>query len=364
MDIARGLASLWVFLFHTQPLFAQSSPLIYEIAKYGAFGVPMFFVISGYVITYSAESSLSKKSSPKEFLRKRFLRIYPTFWLSIIVVLTIPYAIEFISMLKSGSYIQPAILISKLNISEWFYFITLTKTFFTEGNDIQAQFNTINSVYWSLAIEFQFYLVVYIALHFKKYFRKLLFTITCLSLLNQLIPTELNGGFFIHYWHLFACGIILAYLNKNKIYLKNVLFKNILIIPSFLIVILLLSVIVFTKVNPTISNFTFALLFTFTLWAIKPFELVLIGLKHNIITKYILEVFIILGAMSYSIYLLHAKLYHIPEMFVRQIIGRENILYGFLTIIFTIVLCAPFYYFIERKFMSKNYSKIHKKLIS
>ena len=364
MDIARGLAALWVFLFHTKELFAQSSPLIYEFAKYGALGVPMFFVISGYVITYSAESTLSKQSAPTKFLRNRFLRIYPTFWISILVVLLIPYIIEIISMFKSGSYVQPESLVSRLSTIEWFYFVTLTKAFLTKGSDIQEQFSSINSVYWSLAIEFQFYLIVYVALYFKKHFRQILFVITCISLLNQIFPMGFNGGFFIHYWQMFACGIVLAYLNKYKLHFKKLVPEHSLNISSLLSIILLVPLIIYINVNESISNFAFALVFTLMLWIITPFEIVLVHLKQKKLTKYILEVFLMLGAMSYSIYLLHAKLYQLPEMFVRQIVEPDNIIYGLLTITLTIILCAPFYYLVETKFMSKNYSKIHNKIIS
>ncbi|WP_157829130.1 acyltransferase family protein [Colwellia sp. 75C3] len=364
MDIVRGLAALWVFFYHSKQIFAQSSPLLYELAKYGHLGVPMFFVISGYVIAYSAESSLSKNASPKDFLKKRFLRIYPTFWASIIVVILMPYAIEFIAMFKSGTYIQPISLLSKMSSIEWLYFVSLTKVFFSNGSNVQEQFNAINSVYWSLAIEFQFYLLVYLALHFKKHFKKILLIVTGASFLNQVLGIELSGGLFIHYWQMFACGLALAYLHKGNIYFQKIVTKHTLIISSLLNIIILISLITYIDFNLTISNFSFAVIFVLMLWIVAPFEDALVQLKRGRITKYFLELFLILGAMSYSVYLLHAKLYQIPEMFVRQIIEPSNIAYGILTIVLTIVLCAPFYYFIERSFMSKNYSKIHKNIIS
>lgn len=114
LELARGIAALWVFFFHLKSYFKESSQWIYNIAEYGHFGVPMFFVISGFVITYSAESTLKANKSPLSFLKKRFLRIYPVFWVSIFVVILLPYLIELISMLKTGelhSSISPSHLV-------------------------------------------------------------------------------------------------------------------------------------------------------------------------------------------------------------------------------------------------------------
>ena len=61
LELARGIAALWVFFFHVKNNFQDSAEWIYNIAEYGHYGVPMFFVISGFVITYSAEGTLKAK---------------------------------------------------------------------------------------------------------------------------------------------------------------------------------------------------------------------------------------------------------------------------------------------------------------
>ena len=47
-------------------------------------GVPIFFVISGYCIAASADSSRRKGDSPWTFLKRRFWRIYPPYWASLV----------------------------------------------------------------------------------------------------------------------------------------------------------------------------------------------------------------------------------------------------------------------------------------
>jgi len=67
--------------------------------------------------------------------------------------------------------------------------------------------------------------------------------------------------------------------------------------------------------------------------------------------------------MSYSVYLLHAKIYFIPNMFVRQIVDKSEVVHGIATIVATLILCWPFYYFIERRFLSSNYGTLHRAIL-
>lgn len=109
LDIARGLAALMVFCFHISNLITAASPTLGRLASYGYMGVPIFFVISGYCMAASAKQVLRKNRSAGSFLRKRFLRIYPPFWASILVIMAIPYLLAGLSILKTGNYIWPTL---------------------------------------------------------------------------------------------------------------------------------------------------------------------------------------------------------------------------------------------------------------
>ena len=361
LEIARGIAALWVFFFHVKSYFQESSELIYSIAEYGHLGVPMFFVISGFVITYSAESSLKSEKSPFLFLKNRFLRIYPVFWISIIIVIFLPYLIELISMLKTGNYIIPVNLLTKYNFNEWFNFILLSKVFFAESSNLQGQFNLINAVYWTIAIEFQFYLIVFISLFLKRYYKYMIVTISGLALINIIYPFGWNYGLFIHYWPSFSVGILLAYMFKNKLDLVNVVSKRYKTYFSILSLgfIIIISI---SLLGEKSSSLLFAVIFGAALWCISPIEALLLKIKeqNKKVSYYILEGVVALGTMSYSVYLLHGKLHVLPSMFVRQVLEENSVFYGLVTILLTLLICYPFYYFVERPFMSKNYVKIHK----
>ncbi len=88
LDGLRLLAALAVCLFHyvgkgdnawgepAKNLF----PNLTYVARYGMLGVQFFFLISGFVICLS-----SWGRSPADFLRSRFLRLYPAFWAAVIL---------------------------------------------------------------------------------------------------------------------------------------------------------------------------------------------------------------------------------------------------------------------------------------
>lgn len=80
----RAIAASMVFLCHLVPIeqrqSARSEPLT-DFWLAGAFGVDLFFVISGFVIVWVAAKSPSGRKSAADFLFARVTRIYPTWWL-------------------------------------------------------------------------------------------------------------------------------------------------------------------------------------------------------------------------------------------------------------------------------------------
>lgn len=360
LDLMRGLACLWVFFFHVDNLFVEPAPTLAYIASFGHLGVPMFFVISGYVITYSAESSRKAQRSPLIFLKHRFNRIYPTYWASLLVILLLPYGQELLSSLKTWVYTSPDNLLERYSTWEWFNIVVLTKVFWANTDNLANEFAGINTVYWTLAIEFQFYLVVFVALSLGRFYRHTIALVTVVSLLVMAIPNTLNFGLFIHYWPSFAVGIGLAYLHKNAVFMHVDSLRSVMLF----IVLLTATLGLAAYVHPIRirSNFlVFSLIFGALLWLFSDLEQVLQRLKRSEsrIVYCLLEPWLVLGAMSYSAYLLHLKLLLLPYMFTSQLFGTDTIALGLVTILSTLVLTYPFYYFVERRFLSRHYRALH-----
>lgn len=72
LDGLRGIAALFVMLYHAQMVFAVSGPF-----SRGYLFVDFFFLLSGFVLTLSAEARMKAGWSTIGFLRARILRIWP-----------------------------------------------------------------------------------------------------------------------------------------------------------------------------------------------------------------------------------------------------------------------------------------------
>lgn len=128
LDILRCVAALLVALFH----FTRTLDGVETMFPFGWIGVEIFFVISGYVIAYSAQHG-----SAMRFLRGRFLRLYPTAWLiaaaSFVMLAIIPG--YYWRSIRVWVYSDPAHLL----------------------NSVALTGSGVTGSYWTLPIELAFY---------------------------------------------------------------------------------------------------------------------------------------------------------------------------------------------------------------
>jgi peptidoglycan/LPS O-acetylase OafA/YrhL len=82
----RWFAALFVFAHHMTNL----APLpIYKILQFGTTGVTFFFVLSGFVLTWSSSTSTTTGT----FYWRRFARIWPTHLVALLIALPVFYAV-------------------------------------------------------------------------------------------------------------------------------------------------------------------------------------------------------------------------------------------------------------------------------
>ena len=84
LTVLRGFAALWVALHHAffgieGVLAPQTSSIVYNGLIRGWLGVDLFFILSGFIISYSTHGQAGMKSLKGifKFLFRRFARIYP-----------------------------------------------------------------------------------------------------------------------------------------------------------------------------------------------------------------------------------------------------------------------------------------------
>ena len=95
LDSIRAIAALSVMFLHIIPMFQSSNKLIINLQIFHSifqFGVPIFFVLSGFLITRILLVEKTKKIGKIFFINfyiKRILRIFPLYYLICIIILFI-----------------------------------------------------------------------------------------------------------------------------------------------------------------------------------------------------------------------------------------------------------------------------------
>ncbi|MDN5288208.1 MAG: Peptidoglycan/LPS O-acetylase OafA/YrhL, contains acyltransferase and SGNH-hydrolase domain [Mucilaginibacter sp.] len=196
VDYIRAIASLAVALFH---LGGKALPVL----KYGWLGVYMFFLLSGFIICWSIPADYTWKMSGR-FIRKRITRIEPPYIISIGLVIMMNFMVL--------SRYKP----------DWFNVVC----HFAYFNSLLGK-PYLSPVYWTLGIEFQFYL--FVALCFPWFNSK---DGPWMLLILCIIPVFVNipGGLLFGVFPVFGLGI-LYYLYLKKITSINMtLFLGVLIL--------------------------------------------------------------------------------------------------------------------------------------
>lgn len=202
LDALRGLAALLVVLFHifTAPQAGEARrvAVLFSVVDLGHLGVCLFFIISGYVIPLSLD-----RSPLRVFWWRRFVRLYPCYWLSIVLVLIMsvtgraqPFSEQFQRM--------PA----------WLTLVNLTMLQSLFGGD------HLLGVYWSLFYELVFYgvmsLLVILGLGKRSVWIALV--VWTLAVLNDGVVGHFGGGvpLVISLFGLMAIGHVLYRVAEQR----------------------------------------------------------------------------------------------------------------------------------------------------
>jgi len=265
LDNLRAIAAWSVCLYHfictTTGLISHDN-FIYKVFSFGSYGVHLFFVISGLVIPWSLYHNNYQLKNFFKFFVKRLARLEPPYIVSVIVMLFI-LLIRKYSPAYNGNEVAVSAKQLVLHVG---YLIPFFKGI-----------PWLNNVYWTLAIEFQYYILI--GLLYFLFVSKLFYMRYLAYLLIIGLPTVLPYADFLPFWlPVFGIGVLI-FLYKS----------NLISITEFLIVSLLFSIAIFIFNQPTacivslISEFAIIFMFTKT-------------------TKILAW----LGKFSYSVYLMHA----------------------------------------------------------
>ena len=144
LDGMRGIAVLLVLWYHVWEIswLPAPAPWLQWIPETGFIGVHLFFFLSGFVITFPfVRAQLAGEPLPTwvHFFWRRFIKIVPSYVLSI----AIAYAIGYAALVRFHAPVWQEVVTHLLFIHTWW----------------QDTYGSINGVLWTLAIEVEFYLI-------------------------------------------------------------------------------------------------------------------------------------------------------------------------------------------------------------
>jgi peptidoglycan/LPS O-acetylase OafA/YrhL len=152
IDALRSFAAIAVCFFHYN-FFLPKDSFFYPIFSEGYLGVDAFYVISGFVVPYSFAVKNYNITQLWSFFKKRFTRIEPAYWASIVLMI---FKDTLARLWIDYRYFEMPPYDPYNLIVHYFHL-----------NDILHEPYVLNvQLYWTLAIDWQFYLFVSLAFFF------------------------------------------------------------------------------------------------------------------------------------------------------------------------------------------------------
>lgn len=300
IDGLRGLAIIMVVFFHYWQISWISFGSINFIAQSGFIGVELFFFISAFCIFYPYALHIFegyKEQSIKEFFLKRVAKIIPSYILAMVIIL---------------SFEQGMFTSSKELLWNIFTHIIFIHNFFPKT------YYSINGVFWSLAVEIQFYILFPIILYLfkrKPFLTYIFFCIIALIYRYYVLNYFRNNISFllnqtISFLDIFASGIMTAYL---LVMLKNK-FVEIKKLHPFFTIISIIAILIFLLLLKSLFDIRFNK-DGIQIWQLENrflisivFSILTLSLyfSSNILKKLFSNVFLrFMSVISYNLYIWH-----------------------------------------------------------
>lgn len=200
IDPLRFLAAFGVMIYHLtyraptiDHLSSTQFPEINGWTRYLHLSVELFFIISGFVISYSAQGKTAK-----QFAWSRFVRLYPAYWLCVILTFSICH-----------TWWRPHFT---LTYTEGLINLTMLQGFIRVPH--------VDLPYWTLAEELRFYGLVFVLLLFKQGHRLLPFAglWVGLAVIDYFVHLPLaHYEMTLEHAPFFAAGIVYFDIFKNGV---------------------------------------------------------------------------------------------------------------------------------------------------
>ena len=350
LDSLRGIAAITIVLFHSpfQNSFLTDNPFV----KNGGLMVDFFFVLSGFVISYTYSDRINNYKNLIQFQYKRFLRLYPLHILTFSAFLFL-YLTEFVK----DYFFDPGGQFINLSLykADFFHNLFLTHNIFRGSN-------LFNGPSWSISTEFYTYLffgLLTLILKNKIYsiIAYIFIILTSIILIQAYSSLNTNDEFaLLRCFYSFFLGALL-YKLFPKVHSNN---NSIFAISS------IFFVTIFVMFHPENISFIFPILCVFLIYFTNTSKtnFILVILKSKPLT--------FLGKISYGIYLIHYPLVYFykavianPDTAVATVLqtepsGTYDTINNLIYLSVVIVLSSISYLYFESFFYKSSYIKSKK----
>lgn len=341
IDLLRGIAVITVILYHFFELLGFQTHILYPvISSIGQLGVPLFFIISGYLIYRSIDYSITHngiKAGIKHYTLHRLFRILPAYYFNFLIVLAL-----------ASTIIGAEYFYSSRFLNQIFSHLTFTSFFIYQDSGLG-----VNGAYWTLSIEMLWYIVAPLLFIFIKKDRYYIGIIALaflylwsidIGLMDTLFHLDKTASDYLImlYYYSFQLPAQIIYFIAGIFIYKYLLNQNFIINTLSKLIVLILILGLFIGISHQdffITSFVIKNLVTLITVILLFILFYQSRIKQLVIIDWI-------GKISYSLYL-----WHMPILFVMKqsnILSHASMLNTVLIfIIILLAISSMSYYFIE-----------------
>jgi exopolysaccharide production protein ExoZ len=314
----RGIAVLLILLGHANKVF--KSTFQYEWFNVGNWirtgGVDFFFIVSGFMMYYLYHKNIGVPGKTKEFLIKRFIKIYPLVWIFTIAVVI---AILFFPQIQGGHQLDPEVVIKSLLL-------------------LPIDVPVID-VTWSLCNLVLFYIMFTLLIYKPKVLKPVFLVWIVLSILQDLkVLPGLNSFLFSFYNLEIMLGSLIALI---------ILRYKVRFAPLYVFIGIIGMV--FVWVNNVTHQFTFRLDYVYCLFS----ALIMLGISAIDMKKdrKLPKIMTIIASASYSIFIAQLPVMHVVTIVLAKlkivtILGPEIAIW--IAFVLTVIGGCCIYYVLEK----------------